>query len=449
MVLDKLGESLKGTLNKIASSVFVDDRLVNELVKDIQRSLLQSDVNVKLVFDLSKRIKERINKEETPSALTKKEQLVKIVYEELTQLLGDKPSEIKIEKKPTKIMLLGLFGSGKTTTSGKLAKYFQKRGLKVALVQLDVYRPAAYDQLLQLGKSLGVPVFGDKEEKNPEKIYEKYHDQLNEHDVIIVDTAGRDALSKELITELKNLGEKINPEESLLVISGDIGQAAKTQAEAFHEAKTITGVIVTKLDGTSKGGGALTACSSTGAKIKLIGVGEKAEDLEKYDSKKFVGRLLGMGDLDTLLEKAEEAFSEQDAKDLEKKLMKGEFSLIDLYEQTQSIKKMGPLTKVLEMIPGFNQMQIPKEMLNIQETKLEKWKNAMDSMTREELEDPEIMSPERIERVRAGSGVPAEGIRSMLKEHKKSKKMMKMLKGTNPKNMEKMMKRMGSMNFKK
>ncbi len=445
MVLDKLGESLKNTLQKIAKSVFVDDRLVNELVKDIQRALLQADVNVQLVFRLSKDIRERALKEEAPAGITKKEHLIKIVYDELARFLGEESEELRIEKKPAKIMLLGLFGSGKTTTAGKLARYFQKRGLKTAMLQLDVYRPAALEQLEQLGKQVNAPVFGDRKEKNPLKIYERFETELKKFDVVIVDTAGRDALSPELISELKKLGERIQPEESLLVISGDIGQAAQKQAEAFHAAKSITGVIVTKLEGTAKGGGALTACAATGAQVKFIGVGEKTEDLERFVPKRFVGRLLGMGDIETLLEKAKEAISEEDAEDMGKKFLKGEFSLLDLYEQMQAMRKMGPISKVVEMIPGFGQLKLPKEMLEVQEGKLKRWKVAMDSMTKGELENPEEIESERIERISKGSGIPASEIRELLKQHRQSKKIVKMFKGSDTKSMEKMMKRMGGM----
>jgi signal recognition particle subunit SRP54 len=312
-------------------------------------------------------------------------------------------------------------------------------------VQLDVYRPAALEQLQQLGEQINTPVFGDKKGKNPLKIYESFEKELEKFDVAIIDTAGRDALSEELIDELKKLGERINPEESLLVISADIGQAAQKQAEAFHSAKSITGVIITKLDGTAKGGGALTACAATGAKIKFIGMGEKTEDLEKFVPERFVGRLLGMGDLETLLEKAKEAITEEEAQDLGKKFLKGEFSLLDLYEQMQAMKKMGPISKVVEMIPGFGQLKLPKEMLEVQQGKLEKWKIAMDSMTKEELENPEVISAERIERISKGSGIPASDIKELIKQHKQSKKMVKMLKGGSTKNMEKMMKRMGGM----
>ncbi|RLE44087.1 signal recognition particle protein Srp19, partial [Candidatus Woesearchaeota archaeon] len=275
MVLEKLGTSLKNTLQKIARSVFVDEKLINELVKDIQRALLQSDVNVKLVFELSNKIKEKALKEETPGALTKKEHLINIVYEELTKFLGGEKEEVKFsEKKPNKIVLVGLFGSGKTTTTGKLAKYFMKRGLKVALLGLDVHRPAAMDQIEQIGKQVNAQVFVERGEKDPVKIYKKFEPEFKKFDLLIIDTAGRDALSEDLIEELKRVNEVAHPDEILLVISADIGQAAQKQAEAFHSAGAITGVVVTKMDGTAKGGGALSACAVTGAPIKFIGTGE-------------------------------------------------------------------------------------------------------------------------------------------------------------------------------
>jgi len=441
MVLDKLGESLKGTLQKIAKSLFVDEKLVNELVKDIQRALLQSDVNVKLVFELTQKIKDRILKEETPGALTKREHLVNIVYEELTQFLGGEKAELKLPgKRPDKIMLIGLFGSGKTTHCGKLAKYLMKRGKKVALLGLDVYRPAAMDQLLQVGKPLNVPVFVLKGEKDPIKIYKHFEPEFKKFDVIIIDTAGRDALSQDLIDELKRVHDLAQPDESLLIISADIGQAAQAQAKAFHEAGTITGVIVTKMDGTAKGGGALSACAVTGAPITFIGVGEKVDDLEPFNPKGFVGRLLGMGDLEALLEKAKEAITEEEAKDIEKKLLKGDFNLLDLYNQMEAMSKMGPLGKVLEMVPGLSQISLPKEALQVQEGKLKKWKIAMNSMTKIELEDPETIDAQRIERISKGSGVSTSDIRDMIKQYKQSKKLVKMLKGENP---EKLMKKIG------
>ena len=439
MVLEKLGDSLKSTLQKIAKAVFVDDKLINELVKDIQRALLQADVNVQLVFDLTNNIKERIKKEETPAGLTKKEHLINIVYETLVDFLGKEQYKIDVNKKPFVIMLVGLFGSGKTTSAGKLAKYFTKRGNKVALLGLDIHRPAAMEQIEQIAKQANVSVFLDKKEKNPVTIYNNHKNELNKFDIVIVDTAGRDALSKDLVEEIESLNREIKPDENFLVISADIGQAAQKQAEQFHKSCNITGVIVSKMDGTARGGGALTACSVAKAPIVFIGVGEKIDDLEHFNPKGFVGRILGMGDLEALLEKAKEAIKVEDAEDLGKKFLKGEFNLLDLYEQMAAMKKMGSLKKLVEMIPGFSSLHLPKEMLDVQEGKLEKWKIAMQSMTKEELEDPDIMSNERLERISKGSGVQISTIRELIKQYRQSKKMVKLFKGSKG-DMGKMMK---------
>ncbi|MBT3814457.1 signal recognition particle protein [Candidatus Woesearchaeota archaeon] len=439
MVLEKLGDSLKNTLGKIAKSVFVDEKLINELVKDIQRALLQSDTNVQLVFDLSKKIKERA-KEDTAPGITKREQLVKIVYEELTNFLGKETSELKIEKKPTQIMLVGLFGSGKTTTTGKLAKFYKKRGYKVAVMQTDTWRPAAYDQLEQLAKSVGVEFFGVRGEKDPVNIYMAFQDKIKDYDVVIVDTAGRDALSEDLIEELNQIHSVVKPDERLLVISADIGQAAQKQAQAFHDTVDVNGVIVTKLEGTAKGGGALSACSVTNAPIKFIGIGEKVDDLEIFHPQRFVGRLIGFGDIESLLEKAKEVMNEDDAKDMQDKFLKGDFNLLDLYNQMKSLKKMGSFKKIMGMIPGMSNMNMPKEMLDVQEGKLEKWKIAMDSMTQEELEEPDKIGADRVDRIASGSGSSIKEVRELLKQHRQSKKMMKMFKGE--KDMNKMMKKM-------
>ena len=442
MVLEKLGDSLKSTLQKIAKAVFVDDKLINELVKDLQRALLQADVNVQLVFDLTSNIKERIKKEETPSGLTKKEHLINIVYEELVNFLGKEQYKIDIKEKPFKIMLVGLFGSGKTTTAGKLAKYFAKRGNKVALLGLDTHRPAAMEQIEQVAKQANVPRFIKKNEENPILVYNEYKDEFKKYDILIIDTSGRDALSKDLIDEIEKLNELIKPNENLLVISADIGQAAQKQAEQFHRSCNISGVIVSKMDGTAKGGGALTACTATKAPIVFIGVGEKIDDLEHFNPKGFVGRLLGMGDLEALLEKAKEAIKVEDAEDLGKKFLKGEFNLIDLYEQMSAMKKMGSLQKIVEMIPGFSSLQLPKEMLDVQEEKLEKWKIAMMSMTKKELEDPEIITAERIDRISKGSGIPTATIRELIRQYHQSKKLVKMFKGSKG-DISKVMKKFG------
>ena len=440
MVLESLGTSLKNTLAKITKAIFVDDKLIQELVKDIQRALLQSDTNVQLVLQLSQNIKERA-KENPPPGITKREQLIKIVYEELAAFLGKEAHDIKITKKPTTIMLVGLFGSGKTTTIGKLAKFYKKRGLKVVVMQTDTWRPAAYDQLEQIAQQVGVDFLGIKKEKDPLSIYLAFEKKLPEYDVVLIDTAGRDALSDELIQELNQLNAAVQADQRVLVISGDIGQAAQKQAQAFHDTCKVSGVIVTKLEGTAKGGGALSACAVTQAPILFIGVGEKMDDLEQFDPQRFVSRLLGMGDLQSLLEKVQEVIPEDKAKDMTHKFLKGDFNLVDLYEQMKAMKKMGSFGKLMEMIPGMGQLKLPKEALEVQEGKLEKWKYCMDSMTKAELEDPEIISAERIDRIAAGSGVSIGEVRELLKQYRQSKKMMKMFKGEQ--DIGKLMKKMG------
>lgn len=452
MVLEKLGSSLKDSLSKIAKAVFVDDTVINELVKDMQRALLQADVNVKLCFDLTNKIRERIKGEETPAGLTKKEHLVNIIYEELTNFMGGEKNDLILDekKKPNKLMLVGLFGSGKTTTAGKLAKFFAKRGKKVALVGLDVWRPAAMDQLEQVGKQAGVPVFINKEEKDPIKIYKEFENKYSNFDLLIVDTAGRDALNKELIEEIEKITKTIVPDEVLLVISADIGQAAQSQAEKFNEVCGVTGVIATKMDGTAKAGGALSACAITEAPIKFIGVGEKMGDLEKFNPKGFVGRLLGMGDIEALLEKAKEAMTETEAVDMTEKFLTGKFNLRDLYDQMKAMRKMGPLKKIMEMIPGFGQLQLPKEMLDIQDEKLDTWKYIMDSCTKKEMEDPDLIDASRIDRIAKGAGTSTSDVRDLLKQYKQSKKLTKMFKGggSPEKMMKKMQKKMKGMPFK-
>ncbi|MBI2498954.1 signal recognition particle protein [Candidatus Woesearchaeota archaeon] len=432
MVLDKLGDSLKSILKKIARAGSIDKKLIDELVKEIQKALLYADVNVKLVFELTNKIKERALNEKVPSAVTQKEYLINIVYEELVRFLGEEKKELNLKNKPSKIMFVGLYGSGKTTTISKLGKYYQNRGKKVAFLALDVHRPAAIDQLEQLGNKLKIKVFSDRKEKDPVKVYKKFKEELNKFDLVFIDTAGRDALSKELIKEIEDLNKEIKPDERILVISADIGQAAEKQAKQFHESVNITGVIASKMDGTAKAGGALVACAVSKAPIKFIGVGEKVDDLEEFNPKGFVGRLLGLGDLEALLEKAKVAIDEEKAEDLGKKLLKGEFNFLDLYEQMQAMSKLGPLNKILDMIPGMGNLNIPKEMLDVQEEKLEKWKYIMQSMNKKELEDPEIIDSDRIERIAKGSGTTAHDVRELLKQYRQAKKLMKVMKGKDP-----------------
>jgi signal recognition particle subunit SRP54 len=443
MVLDSLSKGLRGTLDKIRSSLFVDDTLVNEIIKELQKSLLASDVNVNLVLELSRSIKEKIKSEKTPPGLSKKEHLIKIVYDELVSFVGKEQKSIDTSGNPSYIMLVGLFGSGKTTTAAKLARYYKHRGMSVACVQTDTWRPAAYDQLQQLCRQLDIQFYGMKDSKNPEQIFSSFQKEYARHDLIIVDTAGRDALSSDLIGEIKGMKSLVNPNESLLVMSADLGQTAKAQAQAFNEAVNVTGVIITKMDGTAKGGGALSACAITNSPVVFLGTGEKPGDLEPFNPEGFIGRLLGLGDLNLLLDKAKDAFSDQDAEDMQKKFLEGDYTLIDLYEQMQAMRKMGPLTKVMEMIPGMSSMKLPKEALEVQEENIEKWKHILNSMTKEELESPETITSSRIDRICEGSGTEYSEVKALLKQYRESKKMVKMMKGQNPKKMQKMMQKFG------
>lgn len=445
MVLENLGSKLKDSLKKLVKASHIDKNVVEEITEDIKKALISSDVNVKLAESLCEKIKRRALSEKPAKTLTAREHTVNIIYEELTRFLGGEREEIKIEKKPTLILLEGLFGSGKTTTAGKLAKFYKKRGYKVATVQTDTFRPAAYDQLKQLSTEADVKFYGEVKEKNPVKVIKKYASDFKKYDVVIVDSAGRDALNSELIKEIKNINDALKPHEKLLVVSADIGQAAQKQAQAFYDTTGITGVIVTKLDGTAKGGGSLAACSISGAKVKFITIGEKLSDIEYFKPKNFVSRLLGMGDLETLLEKAKEAISTEDAEEAGKRLMEGKFNLNDLYTQLDTMKKVGPLKQISQMIPGMGAMNVPKDALQKQEGQMKVWKFVMDSMTPEERENPEIISGSRVERIASGSGRSIQEVRSLIKQYNQMKKAMKML--GSPRKMQKFMKMFGQGNL--
>ena len=443
MVLEKLGGKFKDVLGKVAKSLFVDDKLVNELVREIQRALLSADVNVKLVSELTKSIKEKALNEKTK--LDKRTHLVNTVYEELIQFLGDEKSELEInKKKPFKVMMVGVYGSGKTTTIGKLCNYYKKRGYKVAALGLDVHRPAAIDQIEQICDKVKVDCYTNKKEKNALKIYKEFENKYSKYDILFIDTAGRDSLDKTLIKEIKGLNDKIKPDEKLLVLSADIGQAAQALSEGFHKNCGVTGVVVSKLDGTARAGGALTGTAATDAKVKFIGVGETINDLETFNPKGFVSRLLGMGDLESLLEKAKETIDEERAGDMKDRMMSGEFNLNDLYDQMKAMKKMGPLNKIMDMVPGMSGVKLPKDALKVQEGKLEKWKYIIDSCTKKERNNPDLIDAKRAERIAKGSGTTVTEVRELIKQYRQAKKMMKMMKGKDP---EKMLKR-GKMPFK-
>ena len=414
-----LGKSLSNLVRKILSRTTVDAESIEALIKGLQRILLQADVDVGLVFNLSQNIRRRCLKEKIPPGLTLREQVMKVVYDELVKLLGEKQAGLTGKKR---IMLVGLFGSGKTTTAAKLARYFQKQGLRPAMICSDYHRPAAPEQLMQLGNKIHVPVHVSRE-RDPYKALKEGLGKFKKYDTIIIDTAGRDALDKELAEELKKMYKIGQPDEVLLVIPADIGKIAGKQAQEFNKLVGITGIIVTRMDGTAKGGGALSACSVTKAKVKFIGTGEKLEDLEVYDPVRFVSRLLGMGDLQTLLEKAREAELKED--DV-KKILSGRFSLQDFYDQITGVQKMGSLSSITNLIPGLS-YSLPEELLQVQEEKLKKWKVAIQSMTKEERENPEIIHSSRIKRIAKGAGVTQKDVRELLKHYERVKKIMKKL----------------------
>jgi len=425
MALDRLGSSLYNALKKVFKATVIDEAAVKELVRDIQRALLQSDVNVKLVLEISKRMEDRALQEKIPPGVSRREHVIKVVYEELTRFLGDKPVPLKVEPGKRKvIMLVGIQGSGKTTVAAKLARYFQKRGLKSALVCTDTYRPGAYAQLEQLGKRINVPVYGDAKAKDPVNVAFEGMKSFGDKDVVIIDTAGRHKEEQELIKEMTMLEKSIKPDEVMLVIDGTIGQQAMVQAKAFNEATPIGSILVTKLDGSARGGGALSAVAGTGAPIKFIGTGEKTEDIEPFVPSRFVGRLLGMGDLQTLIEKVHEA----EVKVPEKKakaILSGKFTLTDMYEQVEAIKGMGTFKKLFKMLPGGGGYDIPEEMLDSAEGRMEKWRVMIQSMTPAERENPKIFSSSRIRRVAKGSGTSEKEVKELLKQYLMMRRMMK------------------------
>ena len=453
-MLSGLGSALKKTFDKLTGSIFLDKKTIDSIVKDLQRALIEADVNVQLVSELSKKIRDAASEEKIKGKdIDRKEHLIKLLHDEILAMLGGEKKELKLEKK-AKIMMLGLYGSGKTTSTAKLGLYYSKRGKKVCLLGLDVHRPAAPEQLEQLGKKIKLPVFIDKKEKDPLKIYKKFKPELEKYDLIIVDTAGRHNLDEELVKEIKDLKKEIKPDHVLLVIAADIGQAAKKQASEFQEACEVNGVLVTRMDSSAKGGGALTACNETSAPVFFIGTGEKMHDIEIFNPSSFISRMLGLGDLDSLIEKVKTAteFDEKKQKKLQKKLKEGKFTLRDLQEQLKSMKSIGSLGKIAEMIPGLGKAKIPENLLGTQEDKIKHWNHAIDSMTEEEIENPEILEKQtpRLKRIAKGSGTTTTDIRQLLKQYKLLKDIasgnlgdMDMSQGLSQKQMQKLAKKFG------
>lgn len=453
-MLEKLGEVLRKATDKIANAIFLDKNLVDSIIKDLQRALIEADVSIILVKELSDKIRKSAL-DERMKGIEKKEHLIKLLHEELVAILGEhKQLELKKRKKEqNRIMFLGLYGAGKTTTTAKLGNYFSKRGNKVALIGLDTHRPAAPEQLQQLAEKHKLPYFIDTKEKNPVKIWKKYEKDLKEYNVVLIDTAGRHTFDKSLINEIKSLDKEIKPTETILVMPADIGQAAKKQSQEFKEAIDILGVIITRMDSTAKGGGALTACAETKAPVYFITTGEKINDMEEFNPKSFLSRLLGMGDLQALIEKIKSVTDESKQKKIQKKLEEGNISLEDVIEQVKSMGSIGGFDKIKSMIPGFSKVEgkIPENLIENQEAKISKWEHIIKSMTKEEKENPELLEKQtsRISRVAKGAGVHNSDVRSLLKQYKLLNDMMKsggdmdMSQGLSQKQLQKLAKKFG------
>jgi signal recognition particle subunit SRP54 len=425
LVLEGLGKSLNSALKKLFGASVIDEDLVKELVKDIQRALLVADVDVSLVMAITERVQEQSLDETLPRGVSRREHIIRVVWDTLAFFLGEKPVPLTINPgKPNLVMMIGIQGSGKTTTIGKLARYYQKRGIKTGVICADNFRPGAYSQLKQLAEKSNVPFWGDEGEKDAVKLAKKGFKDMKDKGVelILLDTSGRHREETGLIKEMKDISKSVKPQEIILVIDGTLGQQAGVQAGAFKQATAIGSIIVTKLDGGAKGGGALSAVAATQAPIKFIGTGEGMDAIETFNPTKFAGRLLGMSDIRGLVDKVREAQIEVD-EDAAMRLMKGKFTLTDMMAQLKQLKKMGPIGKVMEML-GL-QYKLPDNIAEVQEENLKRFEVIMHSMTKEELDEPKLIKSSRIKRIARGSGTSSKDVRELLKQYDQMKKMLK------------------------
>ena len=442
-MLDNLRTGLRGAIKKIVRASDINEELINSLCKDIQRALLQSDVNVKLVLEITNRIKERAINEEPVKGLTRKDHIITILYGELARMLGYSGQPIKnidrsqqtdgriINFGPNKqsiILMLGIQGSGKTTVASKLARWLLKHGYSVGVIGADTWRPGALTQLRMNCSRINVEVYGDEASTSALDIVKKglEYFRIQAVDIIIVDTAGRHKEESSLLDEMREMRNVIDPDLVLLIIDGTIGQQAFNQARAFHEAAPVGGIIVTKLDGTAKGGGVLAASAVTGAKVMFIGTGERIDDLEVFSPTSFVGRILGMGDIKAVLEMARGLELQADQNQA-KRLLSGKMTIEDFYAQMENVGKMG-FRSVIDNLPGLSGM-VKEDQLDALEGKMEKWRFIIQSMTKDEKKNPEIINESRRKRIARGSGVTEHEIKDLVKQYNNSKTMMKQAKG--------------------
>ncbi|PIC78216.1 signal recognition particle protein [Sporosarcina sp. P19] len=430
MAFEGLAERLQGTMNKITGKGKINEADVKEMMREVRFALIEADVNLKVVKQFVKTVSERSVGQDVMKSLTPGQQVVKIVKDELTNLMGGEQNPIQFARKsPTVIMMVGLQGAGKTTTTGKLATVLRKKhNKKPLLVAADVYRPAAIQQLETLGKQITVPVFSVGTDQSPVEIAKQAMEEAErEHnDVVIIDTAGRLHVDEALMQELKDIRELTNPDEVFLVVDAMTGQDAVNVAKSFDDTIGITGVILTKLDGDTRGGAALSIRTVTEKPIKFVGMGEKMDALEPFHPERMASRILGMGDVMSLIEKAQENVDEDKAKELEQKLRTQSFTLDDFLDQMQQVKKMGPLDEILKMMPGANKIK-GLDNAKVDESQMGRVEAVIYSMTLAERENPEIINASRKKRIAAGSGTSTQEVNRLLKQFEEMKKMVKQM----------------------
>ena len=447
-MFDQLTDKLNNAFRKIKGVARITERNIEEPLREIRMALLEADVNYKIVKEFTNRVKEKALGADVSKALNPGQQFIKIVHDELVKVLGEEAEDLKLDPKKTNvIMMVGLQGSGKTTSSGKLAAYLKKQGFFPMLVPADVYRPAAIEQLKVVGKAVNVPVFDIGDDRNPVSIAKKAVKEAKDKgfNVVIIDTAGRLHIDEELMKELKEIEKAVNPDEILFTVDSMTGQDAVKSAAAFDKELPLTGVVLTKLDGDARGGAALSVKYVTGKPIKFVGIGEKYEDFEKFHPDRMASRILGMGDVLSLIEKAEEVVDKKKAEELQKKIAKDQFTLEDFRDQLLQLTKMGSMEKILGMIPGMSQIKNAQKMMD--DKKIAHLVAIINSMTPKERRNHQIINGKRRKRIARGSGRPVQEVNQLLKQFVQMKKMMKKL--SNPSFLGKMknLKKLRNMNF--
>lgn len=428
MAFESLSEKLQNTFKKIRGKGVLTENDINDAMREVKLALLEADVNFKIVKEFVADVKEKCLGQEVLQSLTPGQQVIKIVNDQLTELMGGTGSKLTYSPSGfTVLLMVGLQGTGKTTTCGKLAAYLKKNGKKPMLCACDIYRPAAIDQLEVVGKAADVPVYTDRNSKKAEEIALAARKEAEKKgfNVLIVDTAGRLQIDEELMEELARVKKAVKPHEILLVVDALTGQDAVNAAEGFNEKLVIDGIIMTKMDGDSRGGAALSAKKVTGKPVKFVGMGEKLDELEPFYPDRMASRILGMGDMLSFIEKAQESYDEEQAAKLEKKLRKNDFTLEDYLEQMAQMQKMGGLGKMLEMIPGMGGKKVSDDEIEKGEKELKQMQAIICSMTIEERRDPKILNAGRRRRIAAGSGQPVSKVNNLIKKYEDTKKLMK------------------------